>query len=219
MPNLNPPDGRADFHQELLAIAADPKVRRLARRRTRDPELAEDVIQEALYKVSRILHPEHIDDLRAYFCRVVSREAVRLYRKSGTALLLDDPESVVAARRVHGQVARPLEEDAAAHLMAQIWQERLRNRKEQLRAAVSGRSADPDRYRDLIVAIAPSRLKSVVWDEASDKDLNSDLLDAYPEYFAQPGHGRNSCDRRFSRARADLRALLQEVVARDEILP
>jgi len=217
VPNLNPPDGRADFHQELLAIAADPKVRRLARRRTRDPELAEDVIQEALYKVSRIPDPEHIVDLRAYFCRVVSHEAVRLYRPSETTLL-DDPESALGARPVHGQ-APPVEEAAVAHLMAQIWLARLEERKEQLRAAVPGRSADPDRYRDLIVAIAPSRLKSVVWDEASDKDLNSDLLDAYPEYFAQPGHGRNSCDRRFSRARADLRALLQEVVARDEILP
>lgn len=218
MPNLNPPDGRADFHRELLVIAADSKVRRLARRHTRDPELAEDAIQQALYKVSRIPDPGRIDDLRAYFCRVVSREAFRLCRVSGKTLLLDDTESALVARRVHGQVPRPLEENAVAHLMAQIWQERLEKQKEQLRAAVSGRSADPDRYRDLIIAIAESIVESAVEGEVSDEDHNRALEDAYPEYFAEPGCSQSSCYQRFSRARADIRSLLQKVVARDEIL-
>lgn len=101
MTNHNPQYGSTDFYRELLAIAGDPRVLSLARRRVGDHDLAEDVIQEALYSVSRVSDPEHIDDLRAYFCTVVIREAGRL-RGVQRALPFDDPEVAAGARRVGG---------------------------------------------------------------------------------------------------------------------
>lgn len=218
MTNLNPPDGLTDFHRELLAIANDPRVKSLARRRVGDRELAEDVIQESLYAVSRIPDPERIENLRAFFCTVVIHEADRLRRVPGTTLL-DDPETALGAYRGRGAAPWPLEEAAVFHLMAQMWLARLVERKTQLRADVPGRSADPDRYRDLIVAMAEPVLQAAVRGEASDEDSNPALRAAYPGWFAEPGRAENSCHQRLSRARADLRALLQSVVTHDELLP
>lgn len=218
MTNLNPADRPADFGEELLAIAHDPRVRSLARRRVGDRDLAEDVIQEALYSVSRVPDPERIADLRAYFCTVVIREAGRL-RSVQRALPFDDPEVATGARHVGGGAPRTLEDVVVARLMAKTWQSQFRQRKQELRAAVPGRSAHPERYRDHIVATAEAFLMAAALDEASEKDTREKLLDGYPEWFAEPGCASNARDQRFSRAHADLWALLRQVVTREDLLP
>jgi DNA-directed RNA polymerase specialized sigma24 family protein len=216
--NLNPSDRPADFYKELLAIASDPKVAGLARRRVGDRDLAEDVIQEALYSVSRMSDPERIDDLRAYFCTVVIHEAARL-RSAQVALPFDDPELATGARRVDGRVPRTLEDSVISRLMAQTWLAKFGEQRQQLRAAVPGRSAHPDRYRDHIVAAAEAFLKAVALGDPSDKVQREKLAAEYPEWFAEPGCATNARDQRFSRAHADLLVLLQQVVDLEDLLP
>jgi DNA-directed RNA polymerase specialized sigma24 family protein len=216
--NHNPSDGLTEFLREMIAIANDPKVRSLARRRVGDHELVEDVIQESLYAVSRISDPERIENRPAFFRTVVIHAAARLRRVSGTTLL-EDLETALVARRSRGPAPRSLEGAVVFHLMIQTWLARLVERKTQLRVAVPGRSENPDRYRDLIVTIAEPVLLAAARGEASDEDSNLALRAAYPEWFAEPGCAENSCHQRLSRARADLRALLQNVVTHDELLP
>ena len=92
------PDGRTGFQQELLAIREDPKVRSLALRRAGDPELAEDALQEAYCAVAGLKNPQRIEDLRAYFCRVLINEVYHL-RGQLRATLVEDFESLVEVRQ------------------------------------------------------------------------------------------------------------------------
>lgn len=218
MTNLNPADQQADFGEELLAIARDPRVRGLARWRVGDRDLAEDVIQEALYSVSRVSHPERIADLKAYFCTVVIREASRLRSVQG-ALLFDDPEVATGARRVGGGAPRTLEDAVVSRLMAKTWLSQFRQRKQELRAAVPGRSMHPECYRDHIVAATEAFLMAAALDDPSEKGTREKLLDGYPEWFAEPGCAKNTRDQRFSRAHADVLALLRQVIAREDLVP
>lgn len=213
----NPPDGQSDFHRELLAIAGDPRVMSLARRRVGDHDLAEDVIQEALYSVSRTSDPERIEHLRAYFCTVVIHEAARLRSVQG-ALPFEDPEVATGARRVDGRAPRTLEEAVVARLMAQTWLAEFKRRKQQLRAAVPGRSTHPDRYRDCIVAAAGAFFEAVALDGVSDSSAKKKLLDEHLKWLAQPECAQNTRDQRFSRANSDLCALLRQVVDREDLL-
>jgi len=86
-------------------------------------------------------------------------------------------------------------------------------------AAVPARSHDPGRYRAVIVAVAEQVLRDVITGELSEADTNAVFRAAYPQYFAEPGCAENTCHKRFRRARADMRALLQAVVRRDELQP
>jgi hypothetical protein len=99
-----------------------------------------------------------------------------------------------------------------------VWCGRLAARREGLRAAVPARSTDPERYADLILVIAERRLRACIAGDDSQADSNEALRAAYPEWFAEPGCRPNTCDQRFSRARADVRDVLKAVVTRDELL-
>jgi DNA-directed RNA polymerase specialized sigma24 family protein len=216
--NLNPPDEASDFLRRLVDIAQDPKVRRQARRIVGDCDLAEDLIQETLYALIRTQAPERIINLRAFFWKAMLHKAGRLRSLAGTTLV-DDLESAPGSGAIHNPASRTLAEGVVARLMAQTWLARLESRRESLNAAIPGRSADPGRYRTVIITVARSMLQMIAYGEVCEDDCRPALQAAYPGYFDEPGRGRNSCDQRFSRARADLRVLLKEVVARDELLP
>jgi len=62
------------FHEHLLKLCTDPGIWRFALRRAGHRDLAEDAIQETYYSVSRVKNPEHIRDVRAFFCRSLSHE-------------------------------------------------------------------------------------------------------------------------------------------------
>jgi DNA-directed RNA polymerase specialized sigma24 family protein len=216
--NLNPPGEASDFLRRLVDIAQDPKVRNQARHLVGDCDLAEDLIQETLYALIRTQAPERIVNLKAFFWKAMLHKAARLRSLAGTTLV-DDPESSPGSRAIHNPASRTLAEGVVARLMAQTWLARLESRRESLNAAIPGRSADPGRYRSAVMTVARSMLQVIAYGEVCEDDSRPALQAAYPGYFDEPGQGRNSCDQRFSRARADLRILLKEVIARDELLP
>ena len=87
----------------------------------------------------------------------------------------------------------------------------------ELATRVPGRSPDPGRYRDVIVAVAELVLLAIVAGDVSDADSNQALRAAYPQWFGEPGCADNTCHQRFSRARADVRDLLRAIISRDEL--
>ncbi len=215
---VDAPGGPPGFQHKLLAIRQDPRIEALALRRAGDPELAKDALQSAYWSAARVDHPESIKDLRAYFVRVLVREVYRL-RAQLELETLDSP----AEPCQHGAAAgsqsspQPVAETVAAALLARTWLERFAAQRDRLSAAVPSRSGDPDRYRNVIVTVAEQVLCDLIQGEPSEADSKDAFRTAYPEWFGEPGCAENTCRQRFHRARADVRALLQAVVRRDEL--
>ena len=216
MDSLSAPGGSSDFQQELLALWQDPQVRSFVRKLAGDCDLIEDLWQAALCAVGTVKHPEHIDDRRAYFVTVLKHEAYRLYALS-RATPVENPDQHGAL--VCGQApARPVADTACTSVQAESWFDRLHTERACLEAAVAARSDDPAFYRAVIYTSAEGVLRDGINAEPSEADSNEALRAAYLEYFAQPGASANLLHQRFSRARADVRALLQAVVQRDELI-
>ena len=79
----------------LKELRQDPEIRSLAQRYAGNPSLAADALQAAFYATAAIKHPDRIDNLRAYFIRVLKHEAYRL-----CASAIEDPGQ-------HGAAAGP----------------------------------------------------------------------------------------------------------------
>lgn len=222
MPNLNPPDRRPNFQQELLAIREDPEVRKLARRRAGNPDLAEDALQETYCAVAGVANPAVIRDLRAYFCQALVHE---VYRLSGRlrATLVEDPTilaDVLQEKVGDSSVApRPVFETVCTNLLGEKSLKFLASQRARLTAEVPGRSPDPGRYRTIIVSVAEQVIPMIIIGDVSNADHNAALRIAYPEWFAEPGCSEETYHQRFSRARADVRALLGKVMSRDDLRP
>jgi hypothetical protein len=214
---VDAPDRSSGFQHELLAIRQDPQIKAVALRRAGDPDLAEDALQNAYCAAARVDHPESIKDLRAYFVHVLVREVYRLR----TQLELLNP----AETRQHGAPAdsrsspQPVAETVAASLLACAWFKRLATQRDHLCASVPARSGDPARYRIMIVTVAEQVLRDALHGEPSEADSEDAFRAAYPEWFSEPGCAKNTCHQRFRRARADVKALLQAIVSRDELQP
>jgi DNA-directed RNA polymerase specialized sigma24 family protein len=219
MSSATTPAARQDYFQRLLAIREDAQIRRLARARAGNIDLAEDALQETFYAMARIKDPTGIEDLRAYFCRVLIRVINALRGQLG-AVLPDDLTALVDAGRgkARGQpVPRPVDEAVAAGLLAQGWLERFAAERESLSAAVPGRSRDPGRYRQVIVRVAELVLRAIVTADVCDADGDPALRAAYPEWFAEDGSQADNLYQRFSRARADVHTLLRAIINRDDL--
>jgi hypothetical protein len=205
------------FPPDLLAIWADPEVRKLAARRAGDPDLAQDALLQAVCAVAQAGDLQRINDLKAYFCRVLINEVYHL-RGQLAAARVCDPAAL--AEMSNGRMpGAPLDEAAlVTRLMARTWLERFRIQRDHLRASVPGRSGQPSRYRDLIVAVAERVLHGACSGGVSQADVNEALQATLPEWFGQPGAAENTYHQHLSRARRDVQALLQDVVNRDELL-
>ena len=215
------PAERQDYLQRLLAIAEDAKVKRFALARAGDLELAEDALQQTYDSMARIKDPGGIQDLQAYFYRVLVRVTYALRGQLG-AILPGDFTALAEARqgKAHGvPLPRPLDETVAMHQLASGWLERFMAERASLLAAVPSRSSDPGRYSELIVSVAEQVLRSLVAADLCDADGNQALRVAYPEWFAELGGKVGNAHQRFSRARADVRGLLRMIVNRDELYP
>jgi DNA-directed RNA polymerase specialized sigma24 family protein len=215
---------RQGFYQELLAVCADPEVRNLARRRARDWDLAEDALQEAFCAVAGIADPRHIDDLRAYFCRVLIRSVYAL-RGQLRAVPIEDPGILTEMRTRWSTVSPaapvlPFEEAAVARLAGEARLKRFLAQRERLRKTVPGRSSDPERYRDAILMVAEYMLlKALTGEGVRPADSNEPLRAAHPEWFGSAGYSANTRDQHFSRARTDVQDVLRAVISRDELMP
>jgi DNA-directed RNA polymerase specialized sigma24 family protein len=213
------PAGRQDYLQELLAIRQDPQVIRRARARAGDLELAEDALQETYAVMARIKDPGAIEDLRAYFCRVLIRVINVLRGQLGAILPADFTALADTCQpKVRGEALQnPVPETVATHLLAHDWLERFNAEREFLTAAVPGRSPDPFRYREIVASVAEKVLRSIITADVCDADGNPALCAAYPEWFADDGGTASNTHQRFSRARADVRCLLRAIVNRDDL--
>jgi len=206
-----------EFPPGLLAIWQDPEVRRLAARRTGDPDLAQDALLAAVAAVARVSDLARIENLKAYFCRVLINEVYRLRGQLTTARPYD-PATLAVTSDTRTSVATPAEE-AVSCLLAQAWLERFRARRLHLRAAVPGRTRQPARYRDLIVQTAEHVLRTALHGNISWADCNETLQAALPDWFGRPGSAENTCHKHLSRARRDVQDLLKAIISRDELLP
>lgn len=210
-----PADGWSDFLEQLAAIREDPKVKSLARSRAGDFGLAEDALQEAYFAVARVANPEHIEDLRAYYCRVLLRSIHQLRGQLGTGLVEDFGRVADKSQRKPGGEPPPPPFDGTVviNLFVQDCLRYLAAHRVALSRKVPGRSPDPGRYRDVVVTGAKGMLLASV----SDIDLNQTLRTAYPQWFAENGVPVSNIHQRFARARADVSCLLQEIIKRRDL--
>jgi DNA-directed RNA polymerase specialized sigma24 family protein len=217
-PGGDPHYGRQHFLEQLREIWQDPAVKRLALRRSGDPELASDVLNQAYYAVAR-RGPEGIRDLRAYYCRTLINVVSDLRSHSAVSLTEDFERIAESHQDKPGceSVPRLVDETVCSRLLAAAWLEPFAAQRGELAGQVPRRSSDPNHYRAVIVAVSERVLRANATSDVSDADSNPELIAAYPEWFAEPGCAENTRHQRFSRARADVRDLLRTIVSRDDL--
>lgn len=216
LPEANrPPPG--EFPSELVAIWQDQEVRRLAERRAGDPDLAQDALMATVVAIARMGDLAHIKDLKAYFCRVLINEIYRLRGQLAAARPCDP--ATLAVMSDAGKSAPSSADQAVTRLIGRAWLEKLCARRAPLRAAVPGRSGEPDRYRDLIIETAEYILCTALDGHVSWADCNETLRAAIPDWFGRPGSAGNTSHQHLSRARRDVQDVLKAIVSPDELLP
>jgi hypothetical protein len=205
----------AGGHDELAEIACDPVMRRHARRVAGD--LAEDALQETWYAVARVHAREPIGNLRGYFYRALVNTARRMREevaRLGTPV--GDPAAVSGPRPGRVAAAASAESDALPRLAAAARRQLLRDRQAGLRPGIPACSPDPDRYRDVILAVAAAVLAA--GGPASRADINEALIAAYPEWLSAPDATPAMTYQRRRRARESVRQALAAVISRDDLL-
>ncbi len=157
----------------------------------------------------------HIKDLKAYFCRVLINEIYRL--RGQLAVVRPCDPTTLAGLGDAGKSAPSSADQAVTRLIGRGWLEKLCARRACLRAAVPGRSSEPDRYRDLIIQTAEYILCAVLDGHVSWADCNQTLQAALPDWFGRPGSAGNTSHQHLSRARRDVQDLLKAIISPDEL--
>ena len=216
------PAGPPEFRNELAAVRDDPRIKSFALRLAGDLDLARDALNETYLAVARVQHPEHIDDLRKYFCRTLRRIVSRLRKQLG-AIVIEDFDRIAEGHQdkpgCHPLPPPSVAETVISGLLAQDWLEQFTADREELASRVPGRSPRAERYRATIVAAAERLIVAIATADVCDADSNPALSAMYSQWFAEPGCAENTLHQRFSRARADIRALLRTIISRDDLQP
>lgn len=213
-------DSQPDFQHELLTIREDFEVRRLALRRAKNPEVAEDALQSAYSAVLRVAHPGAIGNLRAYYCRVLINEICCELGQLRAAALDDLTELADMRQGRQGSSSpapRAFSEEVTIRQLGQGWLGAFTASGGELVARVPRRSPDPTRYQRLIVKVAEYMLRAILREDA-DADINAMLRGGYAEWFAAPNSPANTRGQRLLRARTDVCALLQTIIERGDLL-
>jgi DNA-directed RNA polymerase specialized sigma24 family protein len=209
------------FHEQLLKLCTDPGIWRFALRRAGHRDLAEDAIQETYYSVSRVKDPEHIRDVRAFFCRSLSHE-ISHQRGQQTPVPVEDTFVTAAGPGSPSPATAPprsVEDTAIWLVLTETWLKRFRRERARLEALVAGRSANPRRYRQVIVAVTEQLLCAAASSCVSWADSNEALQAAYPAWLDEDGCDLATIYQRLSRARRDVRLLLTSIVNRADLSP
>ena len=211
------------FLDDLAKLVEDPEVRRLAERRARSHELAEDALHETFRAVAQTQNPEAIRDLRAFFCKSLIHEINHQLARS-VPVLTEDICAISDRRQDHTSSAgaspsASAESEAHVRLLAEAALTRLERDHARLMASVPARSDDPRRYRSTIIAAARTILRLLFEGHVTSADWNVVLKSEYPQWCDEPGLARDAIDQRLSRARGDVQSLLQAIFTRDELAP
>ena len=207
------------FMNQLAAVRHAPKICRDARRWAGSKELAEDALQEAFFLIARRPDPDKIIILTAYFRATLYNVIISLRGRPGPVSSVD-PQTLAElpqpddASRLRGDRQR-VDDFAAWNLRCDLWLNRFTGMHGQLLAMVPGSSADPVRYRRLIMAAAETLLRDARYGCISTPELNELLYAAYPDWFAPAGCPPHTRYKRVSRARQDVCTLLQVVIGDD----
>jgi len=155
----------------------------------------------------------------ALFCRVLLRKMNYLRGQLGAVPVDNAAELVDAFGRKLGGEALPVRFDVAVNtkLVAHEWLRRFASQRVALIRQVPGRSREPDRYRDLIFTAAEGVLAAIVAGDFREADLNLALHAAYQEWFGEDGVAVRNIHQRFARARADVCALLRNIISVEEV--
>lgn len=201
------------FLDDLAKLTADPAIRRLAERRARNRELAEDALHETFRAVAQTRHPEAINDLRAFFCKSLIHEINRQLALS--APVPAEEIGAIADGRPGASASASVESEACLHLLAEIALTRLERDRAGLMAMVPARSGEPLRYQSTIIAAAAAILRLLLEGPVTTADWNAVLRSVNPQWCDEPGLAHDAMYQRLSRARADMQFLLRAILPRD----
>jgi len=208
------------FLDDLAKLVEDPAIRRLAERRARSRELAEDALQDTFHAVAQTRNPDAIEDLRAYFCKSLIRAIYRQLTLS-EPIPAEDIAAIADGRQGLSTSGTPapasVESQADLRLLAEAALIRLERDRAELMAMVPARSDDPRRYRRMIVAVAERILRLLFEGSVATADWNAVLRLEYPQLCDEPGLAHDALYQRLSRARADIQSLLRVILPRDLI--
>jgi len=209
-----------EFRDDLAKLVQDAAIRRLAQRRARSRELAEDALQDTYYAVARTQHPEAIEDLRAFFCKSLIRTINRQLTLPG-AIPAGDIGAIADSRQgLSSSGTSPpasVASEAHLHLLAEVALNRLERDRAELLAMIPGRSDDPRRYRCTIIAAAETILRLLFDGPVTMADWNAVLRSEYPQWCDEPGLAHEAMYQRLSRARGDVHVLLRAILPRERL--
>jgi len=181
VPSANPqnPAGSGGY-EELAAIARDPSMRRAAWRLAGD--MADDLLQEAWYAMARTAARESIENPRGYFYKTMLNTWRHLRQDLARhGIPADDLDAAAGAAKGLPSA----EHEALARLDAAARRGRLRARRAELWPTIPPYSPDPYRYRGVVITVAEAVAAGD--GPVSRVELNKVLVEAYPEWFGEPG--------------------------------
>jgi DNA-directed RNA polymerase specialized sigma24 family protein len=206
------------FLDDLAELVEDAAVRRLAVRRTRSRELAEDALQDTFRAVAQTSNPEAIEDLRAFFCKSLIHTINRQFTLS-VPIPAEDIGAIADSRRGHSSSGPSppacVASEVNLHLLVEAALIRLERDRAELMAMVPARSDDPFRYRYMIIAATRTILRLLFEGPVTMPDWNAVLRSEYPQWCDEPGLAHDAMYQRLGRARADVKFLLRAIMPRE----